>query len=195
MNDPIDEQLSAFIDGELPDQELELLLARVDRDPARRTRLARYAEISALLRDGAVIPSAGELADRVRDALAVAGEQVTRRPTVARFAVARWGAVAAAVAAVAIFWGGPQPGPAPLAGRDSAATPGQVPAAPLAQSRTVAPAQPPGLTTPNTARLTTYLVYHGRHTGSLSGRVVDARLLGRNMERAELRRVDGVPDR
>ncbi len=190
MNDPIDEQLSAFIDGELPMHELELLMARIDRDPARRARLARYGQISALLGGPAVSPGADELADRVQAALAREVGGAAGRLPAQRFAVARWGAVAAALAVLAILWGGPEPGPAPTAELAVAGDPAQGLVAPATPRRSVASSAGPRLTPPNSARLTTYLVYHGRHTGSLSARVVDARLLSRNMERAELRRAE-----
>ena len=40
----IEEQLSAFMDGELPEEELQLLVRRLERDEEHRATLARYAE-------------------------------------------------------------------------------------------------------------------------------------------------------
>jgi hypothetical protein len=55
----IEEQVSAFIDGELPDEELQLLVRRLERDEEHRATLARYALVGNLLRnDGA--PSASK---------------------------------------------------------------------------------------------------------------------------------------
>lgn len=42
MSERLHEQLSALLDGELPAGEAELLLARLQRDPALRATLARY---------------------------------------------------------------------------------------------------------------------------------------------------------
>ena len=43
MTDPVKEQLSACLDGELPAAELDLLLKRLERDPELRDVLGRYA--------------------------------------------------------------------------------------------------------------------------------------------------------
>ena len=42
MSERLHEQLSALLDGELPAGEAELLLVRLQRDPALRATLARY---------------------------------------------------------------------------------------------------------------------------------------------------------
>ena len=42
MSKTIEEQISAFSDGELPDEELELLLHRLERVKAHRSTLATY---------------------------------------------------------------------------------------------------------------------------------------------------------
>ena len=65
MSDSVDEQLSALLDSEVTAEELDLLLARLDRDDASRQRIARYALIGAALRSE---PSSVQLAfaDRFR---------------------------------------------------------------------------------------------------------------------------------
>ncbi|MGH8244565.1 MAG: sigma-E factor negative regulatory protein, partial [Steroidobacteraceae bacterium] len=50
MTDRIKEQLSAFLDGELPDPESALLLKRLERDDDLRGALSRYSLIGAVLR-------------------------------------------------------------------------------------------------------------------------------------------------
>ena len=50
MTQTIEEQISAFCDGELPDEELELLLRRLERGEAHCTTLARYSLIGELIR-------------------------------------------------------------------------------------------------------------------------------------------------
>lgn len=46
----VDEQLSAFIDGELPQEEMELLLRRIERNEGCRGRFSRYISIGSVLR-------------------------------------------------------------------------------------------------------------------------------------------------
>jgi sigma-E factor negative regulatory protein RseA len=50
MSEQIREQVSAFLDGELPSSETELLLKRLMRDPELRQRFGRYALIGETLR-------------------------------------------------------------------------------------------------------------------------------------------------
>ena len=108
MNDPIKEQLSAFLDGELPPAETELLLRRFDRDAASlETQCARYRLIGDALRGaGDRVPSSG-FAGRVHGAVASETIPTSRRREVGRSApgwlrpVAGVG-IAAGVAAVFI---------------------------------------------------------------------------------------------
>src|ERR1700749_587085 len=50
MSEQIREQVSAFLDGELPSSETELLLKRLTRDPELRQSFGRYALIGETLR-------------------------------------------------------------------------------------------------------------------------------------------------
>jgi negative regulator of sigma E activity len=50
MSEQIREQVSAFLDGELPSSETELLLKRLTRDPELRQSFGRYALIGESLR-------------------------------------------------------------------------------------------------------------------------------------------------
>ena len=56
MTDRIKEQLSAFLDGELPDPESALLLKRLERDDELRGALSRYSLIGAVLRSDGDVP-------------------------------------------------------------------------------------------------------------------------------------------
>lgn len=47
----IEEQLSAFIDGELPEAELQMLIRRLGKDEHYRATLARYTLIGSIIRD------------------------------------------------------------------------------------------------------------------------------------------------
>src|SRR6202044_1056315 len=106
MSEQIREQVSAFLDGELPDTETELLLKRLTRDGELRESFGRYALIGEALRGaGSQILTRG-FASRVN--LAIDGEpaQVPAHAQPAR--APRWWrplagvTVAASVAAVAI---------------------------------------------------------------------------------------------
>ena len=50
MTDPVKEQLSACLDGELPEGELDLLLKRLERDPGLRRSIGDYALVGEALR-------------------------------------------------------------------------------------------------------------------------------------------------
>ena len=50
MTDPIHEQISSFLDGELPAAESELLLKRLERDSQLRNTVGRYSLIGEALR-------------------------------------------------------------------------------------------------------------------------------------------------
>ena len=69
MNDLLNEQLSALVDGELPPEETALLLKRLEREPDLKQRLARYALAGDVLR-GERLKAGPQLAMRVAQALA-----------------------------------------------------------------------------------------------------------------------------
>lgn len=112
MREILDEQLSALLDGELPAEELDLVLSRLDRDPALRARYARFAMVGECLGSGSAYCEALNVADRVRAALdrqtgsaPIAVQPPQSLPT-AVLAVA----AAAALAVVALFVAGPEGG-------------------------------------------------------------------------------------
>ena len=70
MTHRIKEQLSAFLDGELPEQESALLLKRLERDDDLRGALSRYSLIGAVLRSDGDVPAARQVAARVSAAIA-----------------------------------------------------------------------------------------------------------------------------
>jgi sigma-E factor negative regulatory protein RseA len=70
MTERIKEQLSAFLDGELPEPESALLLKRLERDDDLRAALSRYSLIGAVLRNDGDIPAARHVAARVSAAIA-----------------------------------------------------------------------------------------------------------------------------
>lgn len=70
MTDRVKEQLSAFLDGELPEPESALLLKRLERDDELRGALSRYSLIGAVLRSDGDVPAARQVAARVSAAIA-----------------------------------------------------------------------------------------------------------------------------
>ena len=65
MNDAIRMQLSAFVDGELPENEAELLLRRMSQDVELRNEVAEYLAIGRLIRDEAGLSGADRLRERI----------------------------------------------------------------------------------------------------------------------------------
>jgi sigma-E factor negative regulatory protein RseA len=200
MSEQIREQVSAFIDGELPSTETELLLKRLTRDGELRESFGRYALIGEALRGGGHRLLTKGFASRVN--LAIDGEPIPAAGAAVQSRAARWWrpfagvAVVAGVAAVAIVamqgrYVAPGAG-APGVGAPGLATSAQtalsVPAAvtsaaPMlaanreAISYTVpvalvnAPAAAP------TGRLTNYMFAHSKYSYGLAQRGVLADLL------------------
>jgi sigma-E factor negative regulatory protein RseA len=106
MSDQIREQVSAFLDGELPSTESELLLKRLTRDSDLRASFGRYALIGETLRGSGRVPLSRGFAARVNRA--INGEPATAVPQGMPAPHGRWwrpvagAAVAAGVAAVAV---------------------------------------------------------------------------------------------
>lgn len=107
MNDAIRMQISAFVDGELPDNEADLLLRRMGQDAGLRHKVAEYLAIGRALRGETSVPGVDRIHERVSaeiddkpvdEVIATAGSPPTRaiRPLAGA-------AVAAAVALLAIF--------------------------------------------------------------------------------------------
>lgn len=69
MNEALKMQISAFVDGELPDNESELLLRRLSQDAAMRQQVAEFLEIGRLIRRDRDVPGVDRLRGRVAAAL------------------------------------------------------------------------------------------------------------------------------
>ena len=69
MTEQINDQTSAFIDDELPDQESAFLLRRFERDPIARDQAVRYTMIGCALRDELLGPDPAIFRRRVAIAL------------------------------------------------------------------------------------------------------------------------------
>jgi len=77
MNEALKMQISAFVDGELPDNESELLLRRLSQDAELRRQVAEYLNIGRLIRQDQEIPGMDQLRGRISAAL---GEESTEKP-------------------------------------------------------------------------------------------------------------------
>jgi sigma-E factor negative regulatory protein RseA len=106
MSEQIREQVSAFLDGELPNSETELLLKRLTRDPELRESFGRYALIGESLRGGTHARLSQGFPGRVNRA--IDGEPLVADPANVRGRPSVWwrplagAAVAAGVAAIAV---------------------------------------------------------------------------------------------
>ncbi|MDH3305062.1 MAG: sigma-E factor negative regulatory protein [Gammaproteobacteria bacterium] len=69
MNDAIRMQISAFVDGELPDNEADLLLRRMGQDAELRHRVAEYLAIGRALRGEISISGVERIHERVAAAI------------------------------------------------------------------------------------------------------------------------------
>lgn len=113
MNEAIRMQLSAFADGELPDNEKELLLRRLSQDPDMRRQVAEYLAIGRALRGEVPIRGIETLRDRIATSIGALEPHEGEEPATAADAAAPPGrrlirpfvgvATAATVALFAIF--------------------------------------------------------------------------------------------
>ncbi|MGH8177117.1 MAG: sigma-E factor negative regulatory protein [Steroidobacter sp.] len=177
MSDSVKEQLSACLDGELAEAELDLLLKRVGRDSELREAIGRYALLSEALRGdkpAAASPSfaGGVMAAIENDSIAARSRLSLSPSIVRRLRPVAGFAIAAGVAAVAVL---------------SVQRAGMAPAI-VADTEIAAPAQTlaaadqePSYTVPtNTStsafvpatRLTNYVVAHSEYSSPLGRRTV-----------------------
>ena len=107
MNDAIKTQISAFVDGELPSNESELLLRRLSQDIELRQQAAEYFAIGRAIRGNRGVPGIEKLREQIAAALddkSFHEDLDTIEPVNRRFLRPIAGvAIAATVALVAIF--------------------------------------------------------------------------------------------
>ena len=182
MSDQIREQVSAFLDGELPSSETELLLKRLTRDAELRESFGRYALIGETLRGATRTPLSRGFAGRVNRA--IDGEAVTAGFQAVQSRPSRWwrpiagAAVAAGVAAVAVV--ALQQRAVPPLARSVAPPAPVVSNAPAPEPRdpyTVPPAAPDAPAILPAARLTNYVFAHSKYSSVLGQRNVLSALL------------------
>lgn len=165
MSEHIKEQISAFLDGELPTAEQQLLLERLRRDPALRAQWGRYRLIGDGLRQGLPPYVDLGLADRVMAELEAVPAH--RGGGAGRLAKSFAGlAVAASVAVVAVL------AVQQLEAPDTGGEPARIAAAPQALPPPQAyvrvqqgPAWEAALPQP-VSRLNEYLVNHNEYAAS-----------------------------
>ena len=190
MSEQIREQVSAFLDGELPDSETELLLKRLTRDGELRESFGRYALIGEAIRGASLSLMTKGFAGRVN--LAIDGEPVPANGQVLPIRAPRWwrpfagAAVAAGVAAVAVVAFHQRAdervsrAAAPVQ-RTATTLLAQTSAAPQITREAISytvPAAPPTATAAlGPARLTNYVLAHSRYSSVLGQRGVLTDLL------------------
>jgi anti-sigma factor RsiW len=108
MNEAIRMQVSAFVDGELPENEAELLVRRLSQDTVLRKQVAEYLAIGRVMRGEYSIQGTDVLRERIAAELDAGPlQEIDDEPVVAarsRFARPLAGlGIAAAVALVAIL--------------------------------------------------------------------------------------------
>lgn len=69
MNEAIKMQISAFVDGELPDSEADLLLRRMSQDPELRRAAAEYLELGRIMRGESSARGVERLRERISAAI------------------------------------------------------------------------------------------------------------------------------
>lgn len=168
------EQLSALLDGELPEAEVAMVLRRLERDEALGAAARRYSLIGDALRDELPPRRPAELVSRVRAELQSAPASPAGVPSRAARS-GRFGArfaVAAAVAIVALVAlpGRQQDLPPPVLTATEVASPGPDQRMMLQPGHTRAAGGGPD-------RLTRYYVNHTEYAPPMSGRGALTRII------------------
>ena len=175
MTDKINDQISAFIDDELSEQECAFLVRRFEHDTDARGQAVRYTMIGSALRNELLKPDPAILLRRISSALDGAAVPAVPVAATAALRSPRWSArvvrplaglaIAAGVASIAIL---------ALRGLNDA----PLSAGPAAvATEAAAVVEPPSYVVPRdvaegpsvtpTIRLTNYLVHHGEYASGL----------------------------
>jgi sigma-E factor negative regulatory protein RseA len=184
MTEQISDQISAFIDDELPDEESAFLLRRFERDDDARSRAVRYTLIGAALREELLGPDPAILRRRIAVALTGAALPAQPRPAarvqwrylrpVVGVGIAATVAIASIVGLRAMNFarvGAPHAGSAlsaPLQARTPAPAPSYVVPRDVADAPAIAPA----------VRLTNYVMHHSEYASRLSRTSVHSNVVG-----------------
>jgi sigma-E factor negative regulatory protein RseA len=190
MSEQIREQISAFLDGELPPAESELLMKRLLRDPELRDSFGRYALIGEAMRGSRPMSLRRDFGAAVNSA--IDAQAMPAETRAASGASRRWfrplagAAVAAGVAMVAIVGlqvrtgnvpatAGTSPQPTPQVRSASAAQPVVSGAPAFARNREehsyiTPPSNGDALNAIGGARLANYVIAHSQYSSALSQR-------------------------
>lgn len=162
MTDRIREQISALLDGELPADEVSLLVRRLERDPALRRTFGRYVLAGEALRSQGGPLAGRSFADRVNAAIDAEAPAVAAAPE----GRSRWnrpvmaGAVAASAALAAVLLVG--------RGGEEAATLAEIT---IERARMAVPTLQVGSASAgHSQRLAGYLVAHSQFASTLGRR-------------------------
>ena len=163
VQEKLEDQISAFLDEELPDEECQLLVRRLTRDDELRATFARYSLAGAIMRREPGIRPQPEFVSRVSDA--IAGEEPHELSPAGTAISRKWlrpvagGAIAATVAVLALISLRPTP-----VGEQAFVDAGE----PLEDAVIVTgPAEGARPVVSPPATLVNYLVTHGDYTGSV----------------------------
>ena len=176
MNDAIRMQISAFVVGELPDAEADLLLRRMSQDASLRKQAAEFLEIGRAMRGEPGVPGVDRLQERISAALGekpiVDAEVVPEAPLSRSMRPLFGAAIAASVALLAIVGLQFSPG---LGGDTSTGS-----------IDTVANTdEPVGITVPD-EELRQYYLSHGASSSELGANGMNARLVTLRLSEEEL---------
>lgn len=170
MSDSVKEQLSACLDGELADHELDLLLKRVGRDAELRESIGRYALIGEALRGKVQAPSPQFAATLMARIGSEATPNAPARKNFSRYLRPLSGvaiAASVAVALISIQHVSQSPGTQAVA---PAAVVAEAPNTP--QPSYVVPVSSQDVSFVPATRLTNYVVAHSEYTSPLSRRTL-----------------------
>jgi len=177
MNDAINMQVSAFVDGELPDNESELLLRRLSQDAELRQQAADFLAIGRAMRGERHVPGVEKLRDRIAAAIDNSQEQAefdAIEPTDRRLLRPVAGFAIAATVALAAILG--------LQRVDTAAVPESPPIAGIADAVT----EDAAYTVPDA-----YYQLHREASSNINAVLTDFRTREEDLEAAEKDSVDG----
>ncbi|MGA2776573.1 MAG: sigma-E factor negative regulatory protein [Steroidobacteraceae bacterium] len=187
MSEQIREQVSAFLDGELPSSETELLLKRLTRDAELRESFGRYALIGEACRGAKHAHLTRGLCERVNRAIngeaEIAVAASLQQPALRWWRPMAGASVAASVAVLAVFAlqqraNTPTPGALTANNLVTSSAPARIAAAPLVPkskepvSYTTPAALPEAPAAFPAARLTNYVFAHSKYQSLLGQRDV-----------------------
>jgi sigma-E factor negative regulatory protein RseA len=195
MSEKIQEQISAFLDGELPANEAELLVHRLSRDEGMHAKALSFSVIGAAMRNELLQPDPHVLRRRVSNALdgEPSSKKLAAPPAWTPLRLARplvGLAVAGGVAVVAILGLQNITRQSPVSTTGARVANGVEQGAPVTY---VVPREPVGASMVRVpVRLTNYLVNHGEYASGLRRAAIHSDIVG---YRSDADREDDATDR